>query len=140
MLRKIISIITLISFVSYLCGCSSIEVVQLNESNFDDFKDSNIVSVVTKDNKIYEFDYTGVRPKPQVSDSVLKAWVIGEHFNDSYTIHEIEIPVSQLKTLHIKEPDTTSTLLLIGAVLGASIAIILLTFEYNLNFGGVVGK
>lgn len=117
MLRKIISIITLISFVSYLCGCSSIEVVQLNESNFDDYRDSNIVSVVTKDNKIYEFDYTGVRPKPQIMDSLLVGWAISELESQSYKLKEVKVPVSEIKTYYIEEVDVLSGLLVIVGII-----------------------
>ena len=135
MLRKIISLVTLICFISYLYGCSSVEVVQLNESNIDEFDYSDIVSVVTKDNKIYEFETNGLKPKPQITDSVLKGWLINEQFQGSYKIHEVEIPVDQLKTLQIKETNATTTLLAIACIGALVGVVILLIFEPQL--GGV---
>lgn len=137
MLRKKISLLTLICFITYLYGCSSIEVVELNDSNIEEFSDSDIVAVVTKDNKIYEFETSGVKPKPQIADSVLKGWVIGEQFRDAYKIYEMKLQISELKTLQIKETDATKTLLLMGAVIGVLIAILALTFDIHMNLGDV---
>lgn len=105
MFSKIITYVTLFCFVIYVYGCSSIEVVQLNESNFDDFKDSNIVSVVTKDNKLYEFDYTGVRPKPQIMDSLFVGWAISEQESQSYKLKEVKVPVSEISSMAIEKTD-----------------------------------
>src|SRR3989304_10500736 len=118
MSRRIITIITLMSFTFYLYGCSTIEVVNPSEKGIGYYKDSEITSVVTTDNKIYEFDLKGIKPKPQIIDSLLTGWAISKQLSDSYIIREVKVPVSEIKTLEIKESDVTNTLLLIGGVIG----------------------
>lgn len=135
MLKKIISLVTLICFISYLYGCSSIEVIQLsNNSNFEDVKDSDIVSTVTKDNKIYEFETNGIKPKPQIAESVLVGWAKGPEYKNEYRIKEVQIPISDIKALQVEVTDETKTLLLIGGVIGVLAAIVFLSFN-NMNFG-----
>lgn len=135
MLKKIISLATLICFISYLYGCSSIEVIQLSNSNFEDVKDSDIVSTVTKDNKIYEFETNGIKPKPQIAESVLVGWAKGPEYKNEYRIKEVQIPISDIKALQVEVTDETKTLLLIGGVIGVLAAIVLLSFNMNFNLG-----
>ena len=137
MSRKVISLVTLICFISYLYGCSSIEVIQLSNSNFEDVKDSDIVSVVTKDNKIYEFETNGIKPKPYLTNSLLIGWAKGPEHNNEYTIKEVKIPISGINALHVEETDETKTMLLIGGVIGVFAAIVLLTFDMNIDLGDV---
>lgn len=135
MLRKVISLVTLISFVLYLCGCSSIEVINLSERNVDEFKDSEIISVVTNDYQVYEFETKGIKPKPQITDSLLIGWAKGPEHNNEYRVKEVQIAISGIKTLHIEETDETKTLLLIVGVIGVLAAIVLLSFNMNFNLG-----
>lgn len=125
------------SFTFYLYGCSTIEVVNPSEKGIGYYKDSEITSVVTTDNKIYEFDLKGIKPKPQIIDSLLTGWAISKQLSDSYIIREVKVPVSEIKTLEIKESDVTNTLLLIGGVIGVLVAIFLLTFEINIQLDDV---
>lgn len=83
-------------FILYLYGCSSIEVVQLDENNFDDFKDSDIVSVAAIDNKIYEFETSGIKPKPEIKDSALIGWAKEMGFNKEYKINEFQIRIDNI--------------------------------------------
>jgi len=137
MSSRIITIITLVSFVFYLYGCSTIEVVDLSKNQIDEYKDSEITSIVTYDNKVYEFDPKDIKPKPQIIDSLLTGWAISKQLSDSYILREVKVPVSEIKTLEIKESDVTNTLLLIGGVIGVLVAIFLLTFEINIQLDDV---
>lgn len=124
MLKKAITLTTLISFIIYAIGCSAIEVVQLNESRFDDVKDSNIVSVVTMDYKIYEFDTKGIKPKPEINDSVLIGWAVATKYKDDYTLREIKIPLNEIKSFSVEKVDAPMGIL---TTIGVAVAIIFVT-------------
>ncbi len=124
MLKKAITLTTLISFIIYAIGCSAIEAVQLNESRFDDVEDSNIVSVVTMDYKIYEFDTKGIKPKPEINDSVLIGWVVSTQNKDDYTLREIKIPLNEIKSFSVEKVDAPMGIL---TTIGVAVAIIFVT-------------
>lgn len=103
MLNRFITFLTLVSFIYYLYGCSSIAVVDLTKNQIDDYKDSEITSIVTNDNKIYEFDTNGIKPKPQVIDSLLVGCVGGAKYENEYTLREVKIPVAEIKTIYVEK-------------------------------------
>jgi len=118
MFKRTITILTLLSFILYLYGCSSIAVVDLSKNQIDEYKDSEITSIVTYDNKIYEFDTKGIKPKPQVIDSLLIGWVVGAKYENEYTLREVKIPLAEIKTLSIEEVDVLNAALVIFGILG----------------------
>jgi hypothetical protein len=126
MLRKIISLATLICFIFYLCGCSSIEVVNLCEGNIDKYKDSDIVASEMNANEIYEFETSDNKPKPEIRDSVLVGWAIGRQIGDSYEIKEAKIPISEIRTMWIKEPyEDMTDLLVCGGIIVLSVIVMI---------------
>ena len=139
MLKRTITIITLVSFVLYLYGCSSssVVVVEFNNKQIDEYKDSKIKSIVTTDNKIYEFDPKGVKPKPEIVDSLLIGWAIVTKFEDDYTLGEVKIPLSEIKALSLEELDVTKGILsIIGVTVGVVVVLILIwgissNFEFD---------
>lgn len=130
MSSRIITIITLVSFVLYLYGCSTIEVVDLSKNQIDEYKNSEITSIVTYDNKIYEFDTKGVKPKPQIIDSILIGWAISEQLNDSYKLQEVKIPITEIKSTEIQEVD-----ILMGSLVTIGILALIFGFPYVLAIG-----
>ena len=123
------------SFTFYLYGCSTIEVVNPSEKGIGYYKDSEITSVVTTDNKIYEFDLKGIKPKPQIIDSLLTGWAISKQLSESYKLREIKVPINEIKLLELDKFDVTSTLLLMGGVIVTLVVIFLLTFDFEYSLG-----
>lgn len=121
MLQRSITVFTLIIFILYLYGCSSIEVVQLNADNFDEIKDSEIVSAATKDYYLYEFDLTGIKPKPQIMDSLLVGCAISERERESYKLKEVKIPISEIRSMEIEE----TAIIMGGLITIGSLALII---------------
>jgi len=134
MLKKAIALITLISFIIYLYGCSTIEVVGPSEKGIEYYKDSKIISIVTSDNKVYEFDTKEVKPKPQIVDSLLIGWAIVTKFENEYTLREVKIPVSEIKVLSVEEVDVAKGIVsLIGVAVGL-VGVLLLIWGITTNF------
>lgn len=141
MFKRTITILTLVSFVLYLYGCSSssVVVVEFNNKQIDEYKDSKITSLVTYDNKIYEFDPKGVKPKPEIVDSLMIGWAIVTKYENDYTLKEVKIPVSEIKTLSVEELDVTKGILsMIGVTVGVVVVpflILVITnnFEFDLR-------
>jgi hypothetical protein len=106
------------SFVLYLYGCSSITAVDLSKNQIDDYKDSEITSIVTYDNKIYEFDTKGVKPRPQIIDSLLVGWAVGAKYENEYSLREVKIPLTEIKTMSIEEVDVLNGALVIFGIVG----------------------
>jgi hypothetical protein len=132
MLKRAIITGTLFSFILNLYGCYTITSVVMNSESIENYKESEIVTIVTKDYEIYEFERSELKPKPQILDSMLTGWIKKTRPDKSYTFNEVGIPVKRIKTLFVEEKNTGVVWLMIGATVGL-LAIFILTADHG-NF------
>ena len=71
MLKRTITIFSEICFIVNLYGCYTVQSVDMNSESIENYKESEIVTIVTKDYEIYEFERSDLKPKPQILDSML---------------------------------------------------------------------
>ena len=132
MLKRAIITGTLFSFILNLYGCYAITSVDMNSEPIENYKESEIVTIVTKDYEIYEFERSDLKPKPQISDSMLTGWIKKTRPDKSYTLNEVGIPVSSIKTLFVEEKNTGVIWLMIGATVGL-LGIFILSADHDIG-------
>ncbi len=117
MSKRIIATLTLISFIFYIYGCYTITPAEISDDNIKELKESEIISVISKDYEVYEFERGESQPKPQIMDSTLIGWIKTKLEDDSYTTKEVQVTLSNIKTIYYEENNTE---LVLGIIVGAA--------------------
>lgn len=126
MLKRAITIVTLIGFIFYLYGCS--QSLEITKNQVEEYKDYEIKSIVTNEDTEYKFEKTDLYPEPEINDSLLFGWVKESFEKNVYTIKELKIPISQIRTLNVEKFDAEKTCLFSLLSLGVIVVIGLIWF------------
>jgi len=121
--KRIISMITLTFYVLFLYGCYTIDSLEMSDANLENFDGDRIISIITNDSIIYEFENNEFKPKPYIADSTLIGWIKTESMGDPLDVEEVQIPISEIKTLNFENNKTTYVISLLGGIIGVAIII-----------------
>ena len=121
--KRIISMITLTFYVLFLYGCYTIDSLEMSDDNLENFDGDRIISIITNDSIIYEFENNEFKPKPYIADSTLIGWIKTESMGDPLDVEEVQIPISEIKTLNFENNKTTYVISLLGGIIGVAIII-----------------
>ena len=94
--------ITLTFYVLFLYGCYTIDSLEMSDANLENFDGDRIISIITNDSIIYEFENNEFKPKPYIADSTLIGWIKTESMGDPLDVEEVQIPISEIKTLNFE--------------------------------------
>ena len=131
MCKQGIAILTLFSFMFQLFGCYSITTLEINKVNLDEIKDSEIKAVISKDAEVYEFEINEQNPKPSFVDSTLIGWIKTKSADDSSHATEVQLSLSNIKTIQYEKNDTA---LVLGICVGTiGIGLIVYGVFYFIN-------
>lgn len=64
MIKQVLIVLALLSDMLYLYGCYVIKSINITDTNTKELKENNITAVITRDDVLYEFDRSELRPKP----------------------------------------------------------------------------
>ena len=121
--KRIISMITLTFYVLFLYGCYTIDSLEMSDANLENFDGDRIISIITNDSIIYEFENNEFKPKPYIADSTLIGWIKTESMGDPLDVEEVQIPISEIKTLNFENNKTTYVISLLGGIIGVAVII-----------------
>lgn len=125
MVRRITIVLTLIGFLTNYFGCSFQTSHEISLEQFSNLNDYESVTVLTTDNQKYELDKSENIPGPEISDSLLTGWRKVYRSDNSFTLKEIKIPLSDIGALYIDKYE---------AVISAAGTIIGVAAIYTLGF------
>jgi len=110
--------ITLFTFVGYLYGCYSITSIEISADNLKKLQESEITTVISKDSEVYEFERNVYQPKPQIVDSTIIGWIQTNLADDSLVTEEVQLPLSNIKTIYYEKNNTELVIGIIVGILG----------------------
>ena len=124
MLQDKKSTITLICFIFHLYGCS--QSLEITKDQVEEYKDYEIKSIVTNEDREYKFEKSDLYPEPEIKDSLLLGWVKESFEKNVYIIKELKIPISQIKTLNVEKFDANKMGLIFILSIAAVVVMVLI--------------